>query len=144
MISIIKTKTIPAPARDVFESIESVQKLAQFKREISNFRLARNETGLQIIDITLDFIIMQFDSRLKYTSVPHRYAELKILKGKLKSYSCAYSIIEKGTTTDISVKLNITLPYGPFGFLVACIAKPLYAYRLTRELTLLGKKFKER
>lgn len=144
MISIIKSKTISAPARDVFESIESVQKLSRFKREISNFRLARDETGLQIIDITLGFIIMQFESRLKYTSVPHRYAELKILKGRLKDYSCAYTIVEKGTTTDINVKLNIKLPYGPLGFLVAGIARPLYAYRLKRELTLLGKNFKQR
>ncbi len=144
MISILTSKTIPAPARDVFESIETVQKLARFKREISNFRLARDEMGLQIIDITLHFILMQFDSRLKYTSLPHRHAELKILKGRLKEYVCTYTIAEEGTATNITAKLTIKLPYGPIGFLVGCIARPLYAYRLKRELRLLWKNFKAR
>lgn len=144
MISIIKSKTIPLPARDVFESIESVQKLARFKREISNYRLARDETGLQIIDTNLGFIIMHFDTRLKYTTIPYHHAELKNLKGRLKEYSCIYTIANKRTETEITAHLNIKLPYGPFGFLVGFIAKPLYSYRLSRELSLLGKNLKER
>lgn len=144
MISIIISKTIPVSARDVFDSIESVQKLSRFKREISNFKLARDETGLQIIDIALHFILMQFDCRLKYTSVPYRHAELKILKGRLKEYLCTYTIADEGTNTTITAKLNIKLPYGPLGFLVGCIARPLYAYRLKRELILLGRNFKVR
>jgi len=128
----------------VFEAIESVQKLARFKREISDFRLARDETGLQIIDTALRFIILKFDTRLKYTTMPNRHAELKKLKGRLKEYQCTYTITEKGNDTEITARLIIKLPFGPIGFLISLLARPLYSFRLKRELTLLKKNINER
>ena len=139
MISLTASRKYRHTRQELFESIDSIQKLGRIKRELGSFSIARNETGLQIIDAQFSFILMKFESRLKYTAIPDRLTELKQIKGRLKEYTCAYNINETGSESEVLISLSIKLPYGPLGFLVSLLARPLYAYRLGRELKLLGK-----
>lgn len=139
MISLTATRKYRHTRQELFEAIDSIQKLGRIKRELGSFSIARNETGLQIIDARFSFILMKFESRLKYTAIPDRLTELKQIKGRLKEYTCAYTINETGSESDVTISLSIKLPYGPLGFLVSLLARPLYAYRLGRELKLLDK-----
>lgn len=139
MISLTASRKYRHTRQELFEAIDSVQKLARVKRELGSFSVARNETGLQIIDAQFGFIVMKFESRLRYTSMPDRLTELKQIKGRLKEYVCTYTIREEGSETEVIINLSIRLPYGPVGFLVSLLARPLYAYRLGRELKLLDK-----
>jgi hypothetical protein len=139
MISLTESRKYRHTQQELFDAIDSIQKLGRIKRELGSFSIARNETGLQIIDARFSFILMKFDSRLKYTAIPDRLTELKQIKGSLKEYSCSYTIREIGSESEVAISLSIKLPYGPLGFLVSLMARPLYAYRLGRELKLLGK-----
>ncbi|MCX7679608.1 MAG: hypothetical protein N2316_10370 [Spirochaetes bacterium] len=144
MVSIKKSLNVRASSADVFDAIENVQKLARFKREIKNFKLVRDETGLQLLDVQLRFLGIAFSERLKYTTIPRKYAELKGIKGKLKEYTCAYTILERQFETEVVVSLAIRFPYLLFGFIFSLFAWPLCALRVKKELSLLRKYFKEK
>lgn len=144
MISIKSSQIVNASASEVFEAIENVQKLVRFKREIKNFKLVRNETGLQLFDVPLRFLGISFETRLKYTTIPGKYAELKKIKGKLKEYTCTYTVKESLGKTEVFIDLRIKLPYLLFGFILALLSLPIYRFRLKRELRLLRKYFNEK
>lgn len=139
MISLTASRKYRHTRQELFEAIDSVQKLARIKRELENFRVARSETGLQIIDARFGFIVVRFDTRLRYATWPDRSTELKQIKGRMKQYLCTYTIREEGSECEVIINLSIKLPYGPVGFLVSLLARPLYAWRIGHELKLLDK-----
>ncbi len=139
MISLTASKKFRHTEQEIFEAIDNVRKLGRIKRELGEFTVARSETGLQIIDTRFSFIVMKFDSRLTYVTRPNQFAELKQIKGKLKKYTCTYTLRDEDLECEVIVNLSIKLPYGPLGFITALLAKPLYAFRLGRELRALER-----
>lgn len=139
MISLTASRKFRHGKQELFEAIDNIQKLGRVKKDLGNYSVARNETGLQIIDTSFSFLIMKFSTRLKYTARPDRYTELRQIKGRLKEYACTYDIREEGIESEVIITLSIKLPYGPIGFLLGLINKPIYGFRLRRELKTLEK-----
>ncbi len=137
---IIRRKTLPFDKSNLFRLIEDIEMLSLIKKEIGRYTLARNEPGLQIVDTTLKFpFFIRLRSRLKYTTIPGRRAELKQIKGFLKSFECGYALEDAGEGTSVIVQCAIKFPYGIIGYFFSLIYAPLVSFRLSRELRLMEK-----
>jgi hypothetical protein len=134
MIEIFAVKTYDCVRQDVFNVIDDIHKLTGIRRDIGDYKIAREEHGLQIIDTAIRILFIRFPSRLKYTAMPGRYTELKQIKGSFKIYECTYSLKESAGKTDLSVKLRIQLPYGPIGYVISLMYSPIVRHRVQREL----------
>ena len=137
MITLTASRKYRHTRQELFEAIDSIQKSAH-QRELGSFSIARENEPASGFDARFSFILMKFELRVNYCDSRPAH-ELKQIKGRLKEYTCAYNINETGSESEVIISLGIRLPYGPLGFLVSLLARPLYAYRLGRELKLLGK-----
>ena len=137
MINVKLTKTYFRSAADIFNAINHINKLARLKTDIHNYRIARDEEGLQLIDVDIRFIVKRFPVRLKYTAVPQKYCELKILKGNLKQYEYRYTVTGDSVSATVTAQCTIKLPFRYF--IVALLVRAIIKRRIKKELTLLEK-----
>ncbi len=137
MVKVALSQSYSHKAGQVFEAINHINKLARIKTDIKSYRIARDEEGLQLIDVNVRFILKNFPLRLKYTAIPHKYCELKMLKGALKQYRYTYTITTDGGTTKVIIECAIKLPFRYF--IVAPLVHAIIKRRIKKELALLGK-----
>lgn len=137
MVKVIESHSYPNKAGEVFSAINHINKLARIKTDIRSYRIARDEEGLQLIDVNVRFILKHFPLRLKYTAVPNKYCELKMLKGALKYYEYRYSITGNGEATMVTIECSVRLPFRYF--IVAPLVGAIIKRRIKKELTLLEK-----
>ncbi|MCX8123818.1 MAG: hypothetical protein N3F66_06600 [Spirochaetes bacterium] len=137
MVKVVESHSYPNKAGDVFSAINHINKLARIKTDVQSYRIARDEEGLQLIDVDVRFILKHFPLRLKYTAVPYKYCELKMLKGALKHYEYKYGIADDGISSTVTVECTIKLPLRYF--IVTPLIRAILKRRIKKELTLLGK-----
>ena len=137
---LIQRKTLPLERSNLFRLIEDIEMLKLIKKEIAGYTLARNEPGLQIIDTVLKFpFFIRLRSRLKFTTMPGRRAELKQIKGSLKGYEVGYALEDAGEGTSVTIRCDYRFPFGIFGYLLSLVCAPFMNLRLSRELRLMEK-----
>lgn len=134
MIHINITKTFNCTVAELFSLIDSIDRLAQVKKSLSRFTVARSEPGLQIADAVIPNLVMNMNARLKYSTRPDNYAELKQISGDFREYLCTYTIREAGVDTVLDIELRVKFRLGPIGFLRSLPLKPLYRLRIHSEL----------
>ncbi len=137
MVKVIVSHSYPKKPGEVFSAINHINKLARIKTDIKSYRIARDEEGLQLIDVDVRFILKHFPLRLKYTTVPNKYCELKLLKGALKRYEYRYTITGNDEVTTVAIECSMRLPFRYF--IVAPLVRAIIKRRIKKELTLLGK-----
>ncbi|MEW6525140.1 MAG: hypothetical protein AB1444_00565 [Spirochaetota bacterium] len=137
MIKINVSQSYNSSAAEVFAALDHINKLARVKADLKNYRIARDEEGLQLIDVDVRFIIKRYPLRLKYTAVPFKYCELKMLKGALKQYEYRYTVMEDTVSATVTIECSIRLPLRYF--IVAPLLRAILKRRIKKELTLLGK-----
>lgn len=126
--------------KSFFSFLEDIHKLAVFKKEIRDYKVARDEEGLQIIDTDYRLPLLRIPTRLKYTTRPEKLAELKQIKGKFKEFLCTYRLEGAGANTELTIDLRVRLPYGPLGFILSPLFKPLMKSRLKNEIRTLEER----
>ena len=139
MLEINLFKEYNCSKSELFELIDSIQKLSGIKRSLKNYRIARDEPGLQIIDNAFRIAFIKIYSRLRYTTQPDISSDLKQIKGGFKEYYCLYSLKTEGELTRLDIQLRIKLPYGPIGFIVRKLINPFYKIRLNKEMKAIKK-----
>ena len=137
MIKVILSQNFNASAAEDFAALDHINKLARLKTDLRSYRIARDEEGLQLIDVDVRFIVKQFPLRLKYTAVPNKYCELKMLKGALKQYEYRYTVMGDNVSATVTVECSIRLPFRYF--LVTPILRAILKRRIKKELLLLEK-----
>ena len=135
MIKVTISRTIPFPIDEVYSAIDHINKLARLKPAFRSYRIARDEEGLQLIDVDIRFIVKNFPMRFTYTAIPFKYCELKKLKGAIKEYSYTYTFVKSDNKTDVTVDCSIALPLRYF--IVQPFLSAIIKHRLTKELTIL-------
>ncbi len=132
--------TLSCSPKEAFRHFENVAALVALKKELLGARIARSEPGLEIVDAVLRLpFFMRMSARLKYTTVPETFAELKQIKGPLPEYRWAFSFSEIGGNARIEVEAVIRLPLGPIGFMLGLIISPGIKRKMRRELITLEK-----
>ncbi|HSV96716.1 MAG TPA: SRPBCC family protein [Spirochaetota bacterium] len=132
--------TLSCSPKEAFRHFESIASLGALKKELLGARIARREPGLEIADAHLRFPFFKHAAaRLKYTTVPETYAELKQIKGPLSEYRWAFSFSGIGGNTRVDVEVAIRLPLGPMGFILGLVIGPFIKRKMRRELTTLEK-----
>jgi hypothetical protein len=141
MIIIKIQKALPFARHTVFGRLEDFESLSRVRGDIGRYRIVRSEPGLQIVDadVLLPFFI-RAPIRLKYTTIPVKYAELKRLKGALSEYECRYSLTDSNGGTMLAMDLSIRFRVGPLEFFISPILRPLMKRRMAREVKLMEKK----
>jgi len=137
MVKIILSQSYHYPVAKVFSALDHINKLARLKSDLHSYRIARDEEGLQLIDVDIRFLLKRFPLRLKYTAVPQKYCELKMLKGSLKQYEYRYTVKGDSISTTITAQCSIKLPFRYF--IVAPILRAIIKRRIKKELSLLEK-----
>jgi len=143
MIEFQFSRSLFYTSAEVFEQIDNVRRLSRIKKEIRNYRIARDEAGLQIIDVIFGFPYFNMMSRLRYVTHPEKFCELKQIKGSFKEYLCLYTLKQSGLYTELMVYLKIKFPYGPLGFLISKMLMPIISLQLKRELGAIEKQLKQ-
>ncbi len=143
MIEFWFSRSLLCTSAEVFEQIDNVRSLSRIKKGIRNFRIARDEAGLQIVDVIFGFPYCNMMSRLRYATHPEKSCELKQIKGSFKEYVCLYTLKQSGLYTELTVYLKIKFPYGPFGFLISKMLMPIVSLQLKSELGAIEKKLKQ-
>lgn len=134
MIAIVLKEMYQCDGAQVYSLIEDFQKIARIKPDFRNYRIARNDPGLQIADTTVKILIFKSSTRLRYATIPERSGELKQVSGSFKEYQCRYNINEKSDYTELVISLRIRFRFWPIGFVRSLILKPLFRTRLSQEL----------
>lgn len=137
MVKVILSQSYHHPVAKVFSTLDHINKLARLKTDLHSYRIARDEEGLQLIDVDIRFIVKRFPLRLTYTAVPQKYCELKMLKGRLKQYEYRYTVKGDSVLTTVTVQCLIKLPFRYF--IVAPFVRAIIKRRIKKELTLLEK-----
>ncbi len=143
MIKLSLAQSYQCPPEDVFGRIDSIEKLLAIKKHVKRHRIARSEAGLQIVDASVRTLIGSVESRMKYTTRPEKYTELKQISGGFREFECRYSLKDAGTSTELRIDVMIRFRYWPYGFLKSVFLKPLFAARTRRELRSIGKIIRE-
>ena len=140
MITARLRTTLSCSPKEAFRHFESVAALGSIKKELIGARIARSEPGLEIADakLRLPFFI-RVSARLKYTTIPEAYAELKQIRGPLAEYRFAYTFREIGGIARIDAEAAIRLPFGPIGFILELAFGPCIRRKMRRELTTLER-----
>jgi len=137
MVKVILSQSYHYPLAKVFSALDHINKLARLKSDLHSYRIARDEEGLQLIDVDIRFLLKRFPMRLKYTAVPQKYCELKILKGNLKQYEYRYTVTGDSVSATVTAQCTIKLPFRYF--IVAPLVRAIIKRRIKKELTLLEK-----
>jgi len=137
MIKVTISRTFPLPIDEVYSAIDHINKLARLKPAFRNYRIARDEEGLQLIDVDIRFIVKKFPMRFTYTAIPFKYCELKKLKGAIKEYSYTYTFEQSDNKTSVTADCAIVLPLRYF--IVQPFLSAIIKHRLAKELTILEK-----
>ncbi|MGQ9842620.1 MAG: hypothetical protein ACUVRK_03555 [Spirochaetota bacterium] len=137
MVKVILSQSYHHSVAKVFSTLDHINKLARLKTDLHSYRIARDEEGLQLIDVDIRFILKRFSLRLTYTAVPQKYCELKMLKGSLKQYEYRYTVKNDSVFTTVTVQCIIKLPFRYF--IVAPLVRAIIKSRIKRELSLLEK-----
>ncbi len=135
MIDIQISRTYQGTVAELFGAIDTVHKLAAVKPSLGRYRTARDEAGLQIIDTALPYVFLRLSTRLRYTTNTEKYCELEQIKGSFSAYSCRYTFRASGASVALTVRLMVSFPLGPIGFLLGLLFAPLEKFRLSRELS---------
>lgn len=137
MVKVILAQSYQYPVAKVFSALDHIDKLARLKNDLHSYRIARDEEGLQLIDVDIRFILKRFPVRLKYTAVPQKYCELKMLKGSLRQYEYRYTVTGDSISATVTVQCQVRLPLRYF--IVAPLISAIVKRRIKKELTLLEK-----
>lgn len=137
MVKVILSQSYHHPVAKVFSILDHINKLARLKTDLHSYRIARDEEGLQLIDVDIRFILKRFPIRLAYTAVPQKYCELKMLKGSFKQYEYRYTVRGDSVFTTVTVQCTIKLPFKYF--IVAPLVRAIIKRRIEKELTLLER-----
>jgi hypothetical protein len=96
---------------------------------------------LQIVDADMLFpFFIRAPIRLKYSTIPAQYAELKRLKGALSEYECRYSLTDSNGGTMLAMDLSVRFHAGPLEFLISPLLRPLMKRRMAKEVKLMEEK----
>ncbi len=140
MISICQITAFKHRPIEIFQYLENIEKLSVIKKDIGPYSIARDEHGLQIIDSVMRFpFFITARGRFKYTTMPGKSAELKLLKGGMRQFICTYSLSDRGGETGIEARLRMSFPYTSPGFVLSFLIAPLMKRRIAREFKLLEK-----
>ncbi|MEJ5361070.1 MAG: SRPBCC family protein [Spirochaetota bacterium] len=137
MTKVVQSQSFNCSAAEVFAALDHINKLARLKTDLRSYRIARDEEGLQLIDVNVRFFIKRYPLRLKYTAVPNKYCELKMLKGALKHYEYRYTVMGDNASATVTVECSIKLPFRYF--IVAPLLRAILNGRIKKELSLLKK-----
>ncbi len=143
MIKLSLIQTYNCPPEDVYGRIDSIEKLLSIKKHVKRHKIARSESGLQIIDASVRTLVGSVESRMKYTTRPEKYTELKQISGGFREFEYRYSLKDTGSGTELRIDARIRFRYWPYGFLKSVFLKPLFAARTRRELRSIGKIIRE-
>lgn len=137
MVKLKISKTYPFSINEVFAAIDHINALSRIKPDLKNYRIVRDEEGLQLIDVAVRFLITRFPLRLKYTTVPMKYCELKMLKGNIRGYEYNYTIEKKDSGAMLTVDCSIKLSLGHL--IVQPLIKAIVKSRINKELKRIEK-----
>jgi len=140
MITVRLRTTLSCSPGEAFGHFESIAALGGLKKELVGARIVRSEPGLEIADAILRLpVFIRAAARLKYTTVPETFAELKQIKGPFAEYRWTYSFGEIGGMARVDTEAMIRLPLGPIGFLLGLAIGPGIRGKMRRELKTLEK-----